>query len=164
MNVDLRPAEFPEKPILQHLMQLYLHDFSEFDGADVNELGLYEYIYLDAYWQEPERLPFLIRVDGKLAGFALVRQLAESCFDLAEFFIMRRYRGLGVGRLASTWLFDHLAGEWHVAQEETNGPSKIFWGKVIREYTAGEFRQGYRRTHDLTGPEQIFQSRIKRDL
>ena len=53
-------------------MELYLYDFSEFDGADVDAQARYGYPYLDRYWEEAGRSPFLIRVDGVLAGFVLV--------------------------------------------------------------------------------------------
>jgi predicted acetyltransferase len=62
-------------------MQLYLYDFSEMCGDDCDERGLFEYEYLPRYWIEPERHPFLIRVDGKLAGFALVREMVERGED-----------------------------------------------------------------------------------
>ena len=72
LNIYVSPATVAERPILRHLMELYLYDFSEFDGADIGILGLYEYPYLDHYWVEPERSPFLVRVNGSLAGFVLV--------------------------------------------------------------------------------------------
>ncbi len=40
--------------------------------------GLYDYMYLDHYWTEEGRHPFFIRVDGKLAGFALVREIGTN--------------------------------------------------------------------------------------
>jgi len=54
-------------------MELCQHDYSEYDGADVNEHGLFEYRYIDHYWTDSGRHPFVVRVSGRLAGFVLVR-------------------------------------------------------------------------------------------
>ena len=38
---------------------------------DVNVEGNYGYEYLDCYFEEENRYPYFIKVDGKLAGFAI---------------------------------------------------------------------------------------------
>ena len=50
-------------------MELYRYDFTEFDQADVGPHGDYGYRYLDHYWADPGRHPFLFQVDGNWAGF-----------------------------------------------------------------------------------------------
>ncbi len=39
-----------DKPVVRNLLELYQHDFSEFDDRDVDAHGLYGYPYLDHYW------------------------------------------------------------------------------------------------------------------
>ncbi len=72
MNIEVTPATVNESPILRHMMELYQYDFSEFDNADLGPLGLYDYPCLDHYWIEPERAPFIVRMDSNPAGFVLV--------------------------------------------------------------------------------------------
>ena len=72
MNVQLVEASLEQKPVLHRLMQLYLHDTSEFTGDDVNQEGLFTYRYFDEYWTEPGRVPFLVYCDAAIAGFVLV--------------------------------------------------------------------------------------------
>ena len=68
-------AATPEQePILANLLELYVHDFSEFLDLDIGEDGRFGYPSLSLYWSEPGRHPFLIRADGKLAGLALVKR------------------------------------------------------------------------------------------
>ena len=55
MQIELIEAQPADKSVLRNLMELYWHDFSEIDGADVNEHGLYEYNRLDSYWTEADR-------------------------------------------------------------------------------------------------------------
>jgi len=55
---------------------------------------LYDYKYLDHYWTEEGRQPFVIRVDGKLAGFVLIRMMGTNehsqSIPVAEFFVMKK--------------------------------------------------------------------------
>ena len=71
VQVDL--ATVHDQAALRQLLELYAHDFSERNGADVGDDGTYGYRHLDRYWSEADRHPFLFRVEGRLAGFALVR-------------------------------------------------------------------------------------------
>ena len=82
-------------------MELYQYDFSELLNTDLDEHWYFGYSYLDYYWVESNRYPFVVRVDDKLAGFALVNKstcLLDSQYALAEFFILRKYRKQGIGR------------------------------------------------------------------
>jgi predicted acetyltransferase len=160
MNLEMQTARVSEKPVLRNLLQLCLHDYSEFNGEDVDEHGIFNYDYLDNYWVEPGRYAFLARVDGKLAGFVLVRQLdpGQADYHVAEFFILRKYRGHGLGRQVAFWIFDHFPGEWRVSQETGNLPAQTFWRKIIADYTAGNFTDTFQDDADWRGPTQLFHS------
>jgi len=60
MNIEIINTTIEERPVLRHQVELYLYDFSDFDHADPGSSGLNEYPYLDHYWVEPERTPFLV--------------------------------------------------------------------------------------------------------
>ena len=160
MSFEMQTALVSDKPVLRNLLQLCLHDYSEFNGEDVDEHGIYNYDYLDNYWVEPGRYAFLARLDGKLAGFVLVRQPDPDRADyhVAEFFILRKYRGHGLGRQAAFWIFDHFPGEWMVSQETGNLPAQVFWRRIIADYTAGAFTDTIRDDADWRGPTQLFRS------
>ena len=128
-TVEVESATRAEQPALARLLELYAYDFSELTGADVNDDGQYGWRYLDAYWTDPERHPFLFRVDGRLAGFALVR--AGAPHDMAEFFVMRKYRRGGVGVTAARAIFARFPGEWQVRQVRANVGAIAFWRHAI---------------------------------
>ena len=156
-------ASISEEPILRNLMELYLYDFSEFDGADLEPNGLFGYPYLDLYWVEENRHPFLIRKDGKLAGFVLVSRHnylggEPDCWVIAEFFIMRKYRKRGLGELVAHQIFNRFPGNWQVGQITENSCATIFWLKVIHRYTAGKYQEVVLDSEDWRGPVQIFSS------
>jgi predicted acetyltransferase len=161
MNIQLTRAAAHEQPIIENLMQLYLYDFSEICGDDCDEQGRFEYEYLPRYWVEPERYPYLIRANGKLAGFALVRLRTEAPEDppphaVAEFFILRKYRRQGVGEQAAFQIFDRFPGPWEVAEIPENVGAIHFWRRVIDTYTGGNYEEII--DPDWKGPVQSFVS------
>lgn len=167
MKVELIEVTESEKSVLRQLMELYAYDFSQFDGADVNEHGWYGYTYFDHYWTDESRHPFFIRVAGKLAGFVLVN---EYCYvakeagtkSMAEFFVMRKYRRKGVGRSAAVQVFERFPGKWEVIQHGDNQPSKIFWEGVIGAYTQGNYRREKAVTEGWEGQALLFDNSGRR--
>ena len=163
VNIDIRRAEIEEKPVFRNLLELYRYDSSEFDGEDVGEHGLFVYRYFDHYWTEPGRHAFIVKVSGRLAGFAMVRAIgddeSERVHSIAEFFIMRKYRRQGIGTTVARRILDMFPGRWRVAEEETNTPAQAFWRKVISRYTLGEFRET--RHDEWNGPIQEFRTESK---
>lgn len=90
MNFEIKEVPIEDKSVLRNLLELYIYDFTEFGPYDVDSHGLYGYKYLDLYWTEEGRYSFIFSVDGKIAGFVLVRreyldELGEYCYSIAEF-------------------------------------------------------------------------------
>ncbi|MDR6225445.1 GNAT family N-acetyltransferase [Desmospora profundinema] len=148
MDIDYHvyKAAEEEKDILKNLMQFYFYDFSEYVKSDVEETGLFgEYTHLDDYWTDKNnRFPYFVKINGKYAGFVLVRLIQseeKSVFSIAEFFIMKKYRHSGLGRNVAHTMFDLHKGKWEVFQIERNIPAQHFWRKVIAEYTKGLFTE-----------------------
>lgn len=48
-QIELQEITADQNSVLRNLMEKYLHDFSEFDGEDVDEHGLFGYRYIDFY-------------------------------------------------------------------------------------------------------------------
>jgi predicted acetyltransferase len=126
-------------------MELCQHDYSEFNGADVDEDGRFGYRYLDYYWSEPGRYPFLVRVSGKPAGFVLVRELelnvdGQPVHEVAEFFILRKYRRRGIGQAVAPQVFARFPGVWQLRVEADNQPAQAFWQIVVGRCGHGNVR------------------------
>jgi predicted acetyltransferase len=145
MMAELRKVTYDEKEILRNLMEKYNYEFSQYDLDDVNQLGLYGYKNFDPYWTDENRHPFFIVVDGKLAGFVLVNthhtadgELAEH--SIAEFFVMYKYRRMGIGRFAAFSAFDMFPGRWQLKRHPKNITSVHFWDRVVDEYMHGKYR------------------------
>jgi predicted acetyltransferase len=142
MTVDVREATISDRTVIERMMQLYQHDFSEFDGNDLGGDGLYGYDGLGLYWSEPACTAHLVTVAGKWAGFVLTSDdvcLARSDRAIDEFFVVRKYRRRGVGKQVAIALFDRTPGRWEVRIHARNAPADEFWRNVVTAYTHGEF-------------------------
>jgi predicted acetyltransferase len=139
-EVSLRPAAQADATLIDNLLELYAHDLSECFAVDIGPDGRFGYDQLSLYWSEPERrFPFLIQRDGQVVGFAFAARGSPisddvDVYDVAEFFVLRRYRRLAVGRLAAHLLWNRFHGRWMVRVFATNGGALRFWQRTIANY------------------------------
>jgi len=151
MDVELRAAAADQRSVLEHLLELYQYDIAEYanDGwRDIGGDGRYGYDRLADYWEDATNAAFLVYVRGNLGGFALVNEATvleqpAGTKSIAEFFIMRKCRGAGVGRAVAGMLFERFPGHWEVAQDGMNKPAQRFWTAVIGAYTGGRFSREF---------------------
>ena len=143
LEIDVAGAN--EQPVLANLLQLYVHDFSElFTGTprgDVSDDGRYVIdIPLERWWRDADHLPFLMRLHGKLAGFALLNATPHGGtpvdHNIAEFFVVRKYRRAGVGAAAAHALFSRYPGRWEAAVMRRNTGARAFWERCITSHPA----------------------------
>lgn len=141
LSVEIAPAAPEQRDVIARLMQFYIYDFTELlPPAKIPELletgGFDAYPALDSYWSDPDRSAWVIRADGKLAGFALLNKHAHLGrpveFNMAEFFVARPLRGQGVAREAFHQLLTQHPGVWEVAIGAYNKPAQSFWPRAIQ--------------------------------
>ena len=85
-----------------------------------------------------------MRVDHHLAGFVLIDNLGINTlvdYNIAEFFILQKYRRKGVGAYVAEYIFDRFRGNWEVMQAPFHKAAQMFWGKVIAKYTSGAYEE-----------------------
>ena len=139
MKIDIKLAEYDEKYLLKKMLELYMYDLSSIEDLDLNKFGEYGYRYLDFYWIESERFPFILRVNQKLAGFTLINKFAYSegiDYAVAEFFILKKYRNKGLGRKLAFEIFQQFFGRWEIVTSTKNIRAKKFWHEIIKQYTS----------------------------
>jgi predicted acetyltransferase len=140
-SVELTDAGPADAALIQNLMQLYTHDFSEFwagtSRGDLDADGRFAPYPLAEYWSRMHWSAALISCGGKLAGFALINDMTHSGLpaqrNVAEFFVIRKYRGNGVGRAAANIVFSRHPGSWEVAVARRNTRALQFWRRMIRD-------------------------------
>lgn len=135
-GVQIADVAASELEVLRQLFQLYEYDFSEIDdGARVADDGRFHHLdhleFAHAYF---------IRVDGALAGFALVNRQSshvnpdDLVWSMEEFFVMRPFRRRSVGRRAAELVIGLHPGTWEVTETPDNGAAIAFWRTVLAPY------------------------------
>jgi predicted acetyltransferase len=150
--VTLDVATETESELLGNLMELYVHDLSAiFLQVELGPDGRFGYPGLRGYVTgSGGRVAFVIRASGRVAGFVLVQRGSPfsddpDVLDVAEFFVLRRFRGQGVGRAAAELLWDRLPGRWSVRAAVNNGDAVSFWRGVVGAYTKGAVKETARK-------------------
>jgi predicted acetyltransferase len=148
------------KPVLAHLFELYVYDFSEYTGSDVHDSGSYEVVETD-YWNDAFPHRYIATVDGKIAGFALVRRGSPLDDDagasyVEEFFVLRKFRRRGVGGELARHVFAKFPGRWQVAVLRNNLPAQAFWRGAIGALTDGRYEERERDDEKWRGPVLYF--------
>ena len=148
--VTLTAVPESQRQIITNLMQLYKYDFSEFAevGSRYGEVGpdgRFIYEGLESYWREDGWFALTVEADSRLAGFVLVNQWSalNRVLDhsVAEFFVLRKYRRIGVGSRAAKVLFERWPGRWEVSVARYNKPALLFWRKAIRGAVDGHVEE-----------------------
>jgi predicted acetyltransferase len=129
--------------MLQRMLEFYQHDLSDIWEQDLDARGEFGYS-LDRYWLDRACSPYIFRVAGHAAGFALVDgqvKLPGGEYWMDQFFVMKKYRGKGVGGAAAAQVFALHPGTWQVGQMTANLTAQAFWRRTIGELFAGNYTE-----------------------
>ncbi|WP_461534964.1 GNAT family N-acetyltransferase [Spongorhabdus nitratireducens] len=152
-DVELVPAGIEDKAIIENLFHYYVYEMSDFLGLAPSDKGIFTYsaAKLNKYWEQDDHYPFLIRCMGEIAGFSLLRKYpADSAlYDIGQFFILRKYKGMGVGRRAFELSVSTFPGQWLTRVLLENKPALAFWLSVIGQVTDNHFFRAIETDEDL---------------
>ncbi|WIV21118.1 GNAT family N-acetyltransferase [Paenibacillus polygoni] len=144
MKVAIMKAALSDRTIIENLLQLYVYDFTEYTAAPIGENGVYQIMPdFESYWSdESSQQSYVIKANGEIAGFIMIKEKEETPKDhvLSHFFILRKFRRMGVGRKAAISLFKGMKGVWELCQLEDNIPAQKFWDQIIKEVSYGEVK------------------------
>jgi aminoglycoside 6'-N-acetyltransferase I len=156
MDYELVLSSPDDAHVIAHLWPLYQYELSLAGGVAVNAHGLfedpdihtYDYAYaLDIWWCRPGVLyPFLVRVHGKPAGFAMVGAAPEfappgSDYLVHEFFLLRNHWGTGIAASVAADVFRRLPGRGELRVIPENLRAIAFWRKAIGSVTGGRLNE-----------------------
>jgi len=164
MTLALRHVGEAERPVLENLIQLYIHDFSEFFSGTLRcELGSDGRYPLDhpvlPWLATPGNVALLLYSDGHLAGFAQIEgtDTADRRRRVAEFFIVRKHRRTGLGTAAAAAIFELWPGQWLAEVRRRNLGAAGFWQRAITTHRwAADPVVVDRRDEQWDGPEWQF--------
>ena len=140
-KIELKKSTLETMPIVLSMSNFYRYDLSEFMGWRIEDDGMHRCYGLEKYWSEKNH-PFIIYVDGELAGFALIESSIDNGkinYDLGEFFVLRKFRHQGVAKIVALELFKRYKGGWSIAQLVPNKPAISFWHKILTLSIGNDF-------------------------
>lgn len=163
-EVRLIPATLNEYPVIQNMGRFYVYDMSEYLGREagweIPKDGLYECIDFKKYWEAKDSFPFLVRYQDEIAGFAVVDKKGsnpEIDFNMAQFFILRKFKNKGIGKCVAQECFKRFPGIWEVMVIPGNEGAYCFWRAIIKHYTNNTFDEYSRDiAHFNNTPKNIF--------
>ncbi len=146
MKFELQEVKEQDKEVIYNLMQLYTYELSFFEDETTDfkllDSGLYVMSkYVEMYWTSDKRHPYILKCDNELAGFVLARYNEDGKNEIAEFFVLNKYRRSGAGKFMANEMFELYKGPWEVRTLLKNERAQNFWRNVIREFSNNNFEE-----------------------
>ena len=130
----------------------------------LGEVGHREPDQIARWFGDRNAFPLIILKTAERVGFAMVARSSQPPgpriveYRMAEFFISRASRRLGVGRTAVNLILNRFAGRWEITEYLRNPDAVSFWRRVVAGYTRGSYQERV-----INGEvRQVFDSRIER--
>lgn len=153
MTVSLRDARVHrgDREWIESAYRDYLEDLAP-DASGLfpmlEEIGHSRSDQIERWFSDRKLWPLTILRSGIAVGFALIvvgpLQYAQSArldYRLAEFFIGRDYRRLGIGAAAAPLIFNRFSGRWCVSEQQRNRGAVRFWRRIVERYTGGQYQE-----------------------
>lgn len=138
ITVELVPASAEQAALIRNLYQFYAYETSDWEQEDVEADGRF-YVHeehLARYWQEPDWSANLLLVDGNIAGFLLVERSelpGIDALELADLFILKKYRRQGIGRALVTQVLTSSEDNWLVRFYPQDEAAQALWNSVLQD-------------------------------
>ncbi len=168
-NISLDAATEEDATLLSDLLEEYAEELSDvFPSMVRGPDGRFGYPRLPLYWSESERrFAFVIHVGGQAAGCVLATRGSPEAadpqvLDVAEFFVQRRFRRLGVGQRAAQLLWCRLPGMWTVRVAAGNRAGLAFWAAVLELAAAAEMTVSVRPRGPTSWQVYTFSTAVQR--
>jgi len=145
------------KPYLEEYGLAFYSVFEKKTGNFVGQAGLFHldfdvtqpdielaYRLNKKYWEDKNSFPFIVRYKNEIAGFVIVDSkgsVAEIDFNMADFFVLRKFKNKGLGRYVAHQCFEKFPGEWEVMVIPGNEGAYCFWRSTIKNYTNNNFTE-----------------------
>lgn len=136
-RIELELVTSATQPIVENLLQLFIHDLSQFRFTRPDASGRFHHdARYSSFFSDPDRCAYLLRVGDSPVGFGLIRGLKERPHVMAAFFIARGVRRQKLGQRAAIEMLRRHPGVWEIPFQEENIGAARFW-RELAELAAG---------------------------
>ena len=134
---------------IQSVYRDYLDDLHPGTGEfpALGEVGHREDDQIAHWFGDPNTFPLIIVKGSEPVGFARVLRAVAGAtppridYRMAEFFVLRTRRRLGIGRTAVQLILSRFAGRWEISEYLRNAAAVSFWRRVVASYTRGTYQE-----------------------
>ena len=134
---------------IQSVYRDYLDDLNPGTGIfpALGEVGHREPDQIAHWFGDPNTFPLVIVKGTEPVGFARVLRAVASAaqpridYRMAEFFVLRTRRRLGIGQTAVQLILSRFAGRWEISEYLRNTAAVSFWRRVVASYTRGSYQE-----------------------
>jgi predicted acetyltransferase len=133
---------------IQSVYRDYLDDLNPGTGLfpALGEIGHREPDQIAHWFGDPNTFPLVIVKGSEPVGFARVLRAAGAAqpridYRMAEFFVTRTRRRLGIGQMAVQLILSRFAGRWEISEYLRNTAAVSFWRRVVASYTRGRYQE-----------------------
>ena len=134
---------------IQSVYRDYLDDLNPGTGLfpKLPEVGHREPDQIAHWFGDANTYPLVILRGEEPVGFARVlRSVARATqpridYRMAEFFVARARRRLGIGQTAVKLILSRFAGRWEITEYLRNAAAVTFWRRVVGSYTGGRYTE-----------------------
>lgn len=114
-------------------MRCYLNDYlielSQFDNNISFDGDKPIYKWFDFYWNDKGRYPYYFYIDNEVAGISFVREVSEEKYEIAEFYVLPKFRGGGNALWFAGEIANKFVGEIDFSTRHKNIRAIKFWNK-----------------------------------
>jgi predicted acetyltransferase len=151
LTVSLRDARAApgDRLWIQSVYRDYLDDLNPGTGLfpKLPEVGHREPDQIAHWFGDPNTFPLIILKGTQPVGFARVLRAVGATapprieYRMAEFFVTRSRRRLGIGQMAVHLILSRFAGRWEITEYLRNTEAVDFWRRVVARYTQNRYQE-----------------------
>jgi len=170
MSVSVRDATSSDRDRswIESVYRDYLDDLAPLNATGLfpalGEVGHREPDQIARWFGDRNAYPLIILQASEQVGFAMVARGSAHPgqfgidYRMAEFFVTRTRRRLGIGRTAVPLILNRFAGRWEISEFQRNASAVNFWRRVVAAYTRGKYQERI-----INGEvRQVFSSGVER--
>lgn len=128
---------------MKKYLDAYLKEISKYDDTIVfDKKGNPEYKYFKYYFTDEGRYPIYFYVDEKIAGIALVREVAAYSYEIAEFYVFPEFRKDGNALDFANMINMKFLGNLRFSTRKENFKAVRFWERFVNQFESVESIKG----------------------
>ncbi|WLQ13254.1 GNAT family N-acetyltransferase [Hahella aquimaris] len=139
MSSTIRKAKKEDFPVLRMLWQFYEYHNSYYTHEDIDHNGLFDIDddYIMATLEAKEECEvYLILSDQSVAGFLTIEPVeirGKELLELADLFILPKYRSRGVASFAIKNMVFREDKAWHISVYQGDTLALAFWKRIFHK-------------------------------